>query len=79
MVAAAREDSGAAGEGAGARGPAGARPGVRAAVGEGRCIHAPALRQSPTATATVAASAGGSGGGGSSSSPAIAKECGGFA
>lgn len=42
-------------ERAGAPGPAGARPGARAAVGEGRRLHAPALRQSPTVAAAAAA------------------------
>lgn len=44
------------GEGAGARGLDGARPGARAVMGEGwRRLHAPALRQSPTAAAAAAA------------------------
>lgn len=54
-VAAARARTRVRPERAGAPGPAGARPGARAAVGEGRRLHAPALRQSPTVAAAAAA------------------------
>lgn len=52
-VAAARARTRVRPERAGAPGPAGARPGARAAVGEGRRLHAPALRQSPTVAAAA--------------------------
>lgn len=54
-VAAARARTRVRPERAGAPGPAGTRPGARVAMGEGRRLHAPALRQSPTVAAAAAA------------------------